>query len=114
TLLLLLCGSLIARCQPLQAQDDKELTKLNTRIKNMIHSIDQIKWRYVNIYRLESGSDFRSFLIKRQRAEDSSDLVQIDAIGQTLCDEPLPAPNFRDNMLQWVKSNKTKYGKDPG
>jgi hypothetical protein len=109
--LLLLCGGVMALWQPLSAQsEDKDLQKLDRRIGNLIRSIDEIKWQYISIYHLED--EFKSFLLKRQQAEDSLDLVQIDMVGQTLCDEPLPAPNFRDNMLQWVASARTKKGRD--
>src|SRR4051794_19032118 len=88
--LLLLCGGALALCQPLRAQsEDKELQRLDRRIGNLIRSIDEIKWQYISIYHLED--EFKSFLLKRQQAEDSLDLAQIDMVGQTLCDEPLPA-----------------------
>jgi hypothetical protein len=108
--MLALCGGVIAISQPLHAQsDDKDITRLDRRISNLIRSIDEIKWQYISIFHLEG--EYKNFLLKRQQAEDSLDLGQIDAIGQGLCDEPLPTPNFRDNLLQWGASAATIKGR---
>jgi hypothetical protein len=76
--------------QPLGAQttDDRDVVRLNRRLKSLIRSIDDIKWSNITIYRLED--EFSQRLIRSMEAEDTIDVVYVENIGQTIYDDPLP------------------------
>jgi len=73
-----------------QGGDDRELVKLDRRIKNLIRSIDDIVWADVMIYKLED--EYKSRLIRSMDASDKSDIDYVNDKGKTgsLCGEAMP------------------------
>lgn len=112
--------------QPLGAQttEDKDVVRLNRRLKSLIRSIDDIKWSNITIYRLED--EFSQRLLKSMEAEDNADIKYVNDIGATITDEPLadffdvirsiasqPRTNPVRNYDQFKKALATRYNVDP-
>lgn len=98
TMLAIVAG--VAGVPSATAQNDKEITRQDRRIDNLIRSIDDIVWSNVIIYRLQD--DFKNRLVTSMQAEDSADIEQLESIGEIIA--PAPLPNFASNALAIIGS----------
>ncbi len=84
------------------AQTDKEVTRQDRRIDNLIRSIDDIIWSNVIIYRLQG--DFKNRLITSMQAEDSADIERLNGIGDIVA--PGPLSDFANNGIAVASSSR--------
>jgi hypothetical protein len=72
-----------------QGGDERELVKLDRRIKNLIRSIDDIVWADIMIYKLED--EYKSRLIRSMDAVDKADIDYVNEKGKSgaLCGEAM-------------------------
>ncbi len=93
--------------QPLGAQtatDDRDVTRLNRRLRSLIRSIDDIKWSNITIYRLED--EFAQRLTKRMDLEDTEIIDQVNKTGETIGPEE-PLANFFDAIRSIASQPRT-------
>jgi hypothetical protein len=105
---LALCGAVVALTQPVAAQTDRELVRLDRRLRNLIRSIDEIKWQNITIYKLEE--EFASRLKRNMEAEDAGDVNSVEAICQTIADDPLS--DCFNTILRLASSARTGNGRN--
>ncbi len=94
--------------QPMNAQDDRERTRLDRLIAGMIGtSLDDIIWSDIAVYQMRD--DFLNRLNASLEAESTADRERLEEIGQIIHEEG-PLANFADAMIQIVQDPRARGG----
>ena len=73
--------------QPVHAQDEKERTRLDRKIANLIPSLDDIVWANVRIWQVRD--ELLTRIKKGLESEDAADRKRLEDIGANIAPEPL-------------------------